>query len=273
MLSGKKRKSSKYIFILKNVNTEKVDQKYGITLISNITNSNQPNNTTNLTELKDDFANKPIQVISFLDESKKIYQCNISMIDFNTGNEVNNCNYNCFWCRHSFTSKPIGCPINYISSKSIKKYHSEVSKDNYTIKENITKSKRIFYENNNFVFTAIKDKQNFTYDINKNEYYETDGVFCSFNCCKSFIKHNKHNRLYEQSELLLVKMYTDLTGMKNVFINDAPHWRLLLEYGGNLNINQFRENFNKVSYEYHGTIRVDNIFKPLGSLFEEKINF
>jgi hypothetical protein len=68
-------------------------------------------------------------------------------------------------------------------------------------------------------------------------------------------------------------MYTDLTGMKNVFINDAPHWRLLLEYGGNLNINQFRENFNKVSYEYHGTIRTDNIFKPLGSLFEEKINF
>ena len=140
MLPGKKRKSNKYVFTLKNVDTEKVDKKYGITLISNISNiDSQPNNITKITELTENFVNKPQNLISFLDDSKKIYQCNISMIDYSTQKELekNKNKYKCFWCRHYpvTNSIPIGCPINYISSKAIKNYHSEVSKDNYTIKE------------------------------------------------------------------------------------------------------------------------------------------
>ena len=38
MIQCKKIKISKYIFTLKNVNTEKIDQKYGISIISNISN-------------------------------------------------------------------------------------------------------------------------------------------------------------------------------------------------------------------------------------------
>ncbi len=275
MITGKKRKSSKYVFTLKNVNTEKVDQKYGITLISNISNfDNQPQNTTKLTELTDTFINKPAQVISFLDESKKLYQCNISMIDFETGNDIETLRYNCYWCRNKFNSRPIGCPINYVSSKIIKKYHSEVSKDKYTITENITKNKREFFNKNKFIFKLIKDKNiNTSISMNNIEHFETDGVFCSFNCCMAFIKDNKKNKLYEKSESLLLKMYIDLTGLKNVNINPAPHWRLLQEYGGNLSITQFRENFNKTSYEYHGVIKNSSLYKPVASLFEEKINF
>ena len=67
-------------------------------------------------------------------------------------------------------------------------------------------------------------------------------------------------------------MYYDITGIKNININEAPNWRMLEEYGGNLTINQFRENFNKVSYDYHGIIK-NNMFRSLGMLFEEKINF
>ena len=48
----KPRKSNKYVFTLKNINTDKVDVKYNITLISNINNNdNQPTNTTKLTHL------------------------------------------------------------------------------------------------------------------------------------------------------------------------------------------------------------------------------
>lgn len=274
MIPGKKRKSNKYVFTLKGVDTEKVDKMYGITIISNITNiDSQPTNITKLTELSENILNKPQQLISFLDESKKIYQCSISMIDYKTGHELEKNKYKCFWCRHSFNCLPIGCPINYISSKAIKNYHSEVSKDNYTIKENITSFKRKLIQKNRFIFSTINNKQNSQLVINKEEYYQTDGIFCSFNCCKSFVKDNKHNRLYEQSEFLLIKMYNDILGSKNITINEAPHWRLLEEYGGNLTINQFRENFNKVSFEYHGIIKNENLYRSIGTLFEEKINF
>jgi hypothetical protein len=196
------------------------------------------------------------------------------MIDFNNGKEIESNKYKCYWCRHSFNSKPIGCPISYISNKITKKYHSEVSKDSYTISENASKFKVKLFNTKKFIFTALKEQnQNLQLNIEDKCYFVCDGIFCSFNCCKSFIKDNKHNRLYEQSELLLIKLYNDITGSKNIVINPAPSWRLLEEYGGNLNINQFRENFNKITYEHHGIIKTDTIFKPIGFLYEEKINF
>lgn len=261
----KPRKSNKYVFTLKSINTDKVDAKYNITLISNINhNENQPTNTTKLTELNIDHT---MDIISFLDESKRLYQCNISMIDFSTGKDIESFKYKCYWCKNNFNSMSIGCPISYVSSNAVKNYYSEVSKDNYIIKENITKMKR-----QNFDLLENNFDKNIT--ITKQEHYISDGNFCSFNCCKAFIKDNKHNSLYNKSDTLLSKLYTDITGEKNsIIINPAPHWRLLQEYGGNMTINQFRENFNKANYEYHGVYRKHDLFKPLGMLFEEKINF
>lgn len=276
MSTLKKRRSSKYIFTLKNIDTEKIDQKYGIAIRSNLTHDIDPPpvNITKLTELSDSIIDKRSQIISFLDESKKNYQCHISMIDFKTGKDVNSLKYHCYWDRHPFNSKPIGCPINYVSSKATKDYFSEISKEDRVIRENITRYKRqLFYTNKTFMFTAIKDKINCKFDIDKGEYYETDGIFCSFNCMMAFIKENKHLRLYEQSYFLALKLYYDLTGIKDVIINHAPHWRLLEEYGGDKTINQFRENFNKLTYEYQGIVKSQKMFKPIGFLFEEKINF
>jgi hypothetical protein len=271
-----KRRSKKYIFTLFNLNTEKIDQKYGITIISNIYNNNNdnpPNNTTKLIELEE-LDNSSLEIVSFLDETKRIYKCLVSMIDFSSGKETEYLKYSCYWCKHPFDFKPIGCPIRFVSNKATKNYYSEVSKDNYIIKENITNNKKkILDTKQNFVFIPINNPSQSKINIDVKEYYETDGIFCSFNCCKAFIKDNKHNNLYEHSEFLLSKMYTDIIGTKNVIINPAPSWRLLKEYGGNLNINQFRDQFNKVKYEYHGIIHKKDIFKPVGVLFEEKINF
>jgi hypothetical protein len=275
----KKRKTTKYVFILKNVNTEQVDKKYDISLISNIRDSeDQPDNTTKLTELLENNNEKSHELISFLDESKRLYQCNVSMIDFITLKNVNTTKYNCYWCRHCFNSYPIGCPINYVSNKAIKSYHSEVSKDNYIIKENTTKYKSTLINSNiPFIFTILKEKKKSSLTIDKEDYFITDGVFCSFNCCKAFIKDNKHNILYENSESLLIKLFSDIMKTNNLKLNTitispAPSWRLLKEYGGNLTINEFRENFNKVSYDCHGSIK-QVIFRPVGHLYEEKINF
>lgn len=273
------RKSRKFIFTLKNINTDAIEQKYGLNELSNITLTLdnlklQPSNTTKLTELYDLKQDTSYDVISFLDETKRLYKCNISMIDFHTKLEIDNLRYNCYWDRHKFSTKPIGCPIRYVANKAIKKYYSEVSKDNYIIKENITSNKTKKLNNNENETSSIlipSSSSNATINVEKKEYYETDGIFCSFNCCKAFIQENKHNNLYENSDLLLNKLYNDMYETKNIKIFPAPHWRLLQDYGGNLSINQFRDNFNKMKYENHGTIL--KLFKPMGMLYEEKMNF
>jgi hypothetical protein len=286
----KKRKSKKYIFTLHNINTEKIEQKYGITIVSNIANVDEapPENSTKLTELSE-LNNEHVDVISFLDETKRLYQCHISMIDFKSGEDIKNLKYCCYWCRHKFESASIGCPIKYISKKAVKNYYSEVSKDFYTIKENITRNRSQMLHTNKskFVFsphlavektdetaTAIAPPPTTcSININNKDYYSTDGIFCSFNCCKAFIKENKHNKLYENSDILLTKLYEDMYNVKNIVINPSPHWRLLIEYGGYLTIQQFRDNFNKTTYESHGVIRNTDIFKPIATLYEEKLNF
>ena len=62
-------------------------------------------------------------------------------------------------------------------------------------------------------------------------------------------------------------MNKDATIKKLYTINPAPSWKLLKEYGGHMDITTFRNSFNKIMYESHG------MFKPVGHLFEEKINF
>lgn len=253
------RKSSKYVFTLKNVNTEKVDQKYSITLTSNISSDNIPdNNITKLSELNTE--NSIPETVSFLDETKKIHHCTISMIDFRTKAETITSRHNCYWCRHPFDNIPIGCPISYVSSQSVKSYFSEISKDMYTIKEDITVSRR----------KSMNDPR---VSINVREYYETDGVFCSFNCCKSFILDNKHDNMYNNSLNLLMKMYNEMLDTTTAVIDAAPHWRTLTNYGGHLSITEFRSCFNKTDYECHGITRNIPSFRSIGVMFEEKIKF
>ena len=251
-------KKSKYSFTLQNINIDHINSKYGIKLsVKNTIKDNFSDNTTKLTTLN---KNTP-EVISFLDESKKKHNCYISIIDFESKMNINLLRYNCFWCRHPFNTLPIGCPINYIPTQVEKKYDSRISRNVYTIKQNITSKHR----------EQIKNTENI--NLVMGEYYETDGVFCSFNCCQAWIIENKHNRLYDNSTMLLIKLYNTIMNTKILVISPAPHWRNLEQYGGYLNIISFRENFNKIDYEHHGMIRPIPKFYSVGTLFEEKIKF
>lgn len=242
---------NKYCFTLNNLNIDRINHKYGIYLDTN--NESKIEKTTLLTKLN----NKNSEVFSFLDESKKKHTCNISMIDFNSKKHVNLLRYNCFWCKNPFDTYPVGCPIRYVSNQIVKKYKSYISKDTYIITEN-TNKKDVLYDNMRL--------------IDKN-YYETDGVFCSFNCCYSYIEDNTHNHMYIYSKNLLIKIYNEMMGTQIETIIPAPHWRTLIQYGGHLNIMKFRDNFNKIEYEYQGTTRQIPKFISLGLYFEKKINF
>ena len=250
----------KYIFSITNINIEQLITLYNIQNESNTSTllDEDFTNTTKLTELNN-IKGTP-DVISFLDESKRLHVCSISMIDFESRMNINLLRYHCYWCRHPFDTMPIGCPIHFVSSQAEKRYHSQITRDIYTIKESITQKKQ----------DEINDED---FNVKIADYYETDGVFCSFNCCKAYIQDNKHNNRYDNSMMLLTKMYNELMGTKYVKITAAPHWRLIEQYGGHLNIIKFRESFNKIDYKFHGNTKKTPNFLSIGYLYEENIKF
>jgi len=248
-------KSKKSIFTLTSINLNKINEKYSISI--NFEDESQAKiKTTKLTDLEKNAVNKNIETFSFLDESKKTHKCILSMIDFSSRQNVKELNYNCFWDRNPIDGEPIGCPINYIPKQIQKTFFSQTSKDTYLIRENVMPESKIEDEN---IITINED------------YYETDGAFCGFECCLAFIRDNKHNRMYDRSEILLTKIYNKLNNTKSMSITPAPSWRILKEYGGHINtITKFRSNFGKVDYDYNGYTQK---CLPIAHLYEEKVKF
>ena len=255
----------KPVFLLKNIDTSVLDIKYDIFSLvkDDLKQSHQKTKISDITD-KDD-AN----FFSFLDESKKDHQCVFTMKSYlNQELLPESTNLHCFWCRHSFSYRPIGCPIEYVSPRVSKSYHSEITKDKYILRENITPQQLKDIEK-----TATTDiNQNVQYSLIENDFYLMDGIFCSFNCCLAYVKLNQHNPLYINCESLLNKIYYDVFGQKSLPLIEAPSWRLLKNYGGHISIEDYRKNFYKVEY-----FNVDNVIYPfpkskcIGFLFEKQI--
>ena len=266
------RKPKKFTFQLKHVDTNKVDVKYELALISNIGDYIAGSKcVTRITDLSTQKENQESCTYSFLDESKQQHNCIISMYDFLQESCLPvKTDISCFWCKHAFTTTPIGCPIRYIPAKVTKAYYSEITKDTYQITDNLTPLRKKG-------IPALMEKHDSKFEIhdNNDEYFLTDGVFCSFNCCISFINEMKsYNSLYEQSKGLLLSLYSSLFETDEPIIHPAPHWRLLKSYGGYLTIEEFRNSFDKVEYQ---DIK-DYVHKmpccfPIGFLYEKKVKF
>jgi hypothetical protein len=257
-------KNSRYTFSLVGVNIEKIDHKYGIipTKSQTVEINTHPENTTKIDDLET--VKKQPEIVSFLDESKRVRKCNVSMIDFKSNKSISGKNkYKCFWDKNIIPEnvEPIGCPIKYIPSRVTKNYHSEITKENYTISEPVTHLRS----------KEVQEKKDKRLTLDSKGFYETDGVFCSFNCCMSYIEspENINNPLYQHSEYLLLKIYNELNEDEIEEIIPAPHWRNLIDFGGHLTIEQFRDSFNKVQYIDHGLIS----YVSIGRLFEDKLKF
>ena len=248
--------TKKRSFILKNLDIQAINNKYGFVLISNIDQEFKDEKGTKTTKISDIIQSEPEYAVSFLDENKKEYKCNATMVDWiNNGKLPDNTHINCFWCKHSFSTKPIGCPIKFVNSCIEKSYVSQITKDEYYMKENVTKNKlkKILDKSTQGLINIIPYEKN---------YYLTDGVFCSFNCVLAFINDNKHDIFYVESTSLLRSIYEKFIGNeleispRSSFLGDnlhkitpAPHWRLLRDYGGHMTIEDFRQNFNIKNYE------------------------
>ena len=116
-----KTNKNKYVFVLKKVDTDKLDQMYHLCSLKQDKN-NIPNNVTKLSDL----SNRKHEVISFLDDSKKTHTANLFMVDLNNINHSKQ--YHCFWDHHPIGNNfHIGCPIEYTFSQGVRRYISEIS--------------------------------------------------------------------------------------------------------------------------------------------------
>lgn len=203
-------------------------------------NTEQGNNTTNI-ELES------VDTLAFLDDTRKSHKCILSKIDFA------NCEtYRCYWDRNPLPDKsPVGCPVKYIPNVIHRNYFSEINKEMFVVKESLIKGEKIS--------SAIDDLS-----IETNDYYETDGVFCNLSCALAFARENKKNPLYAESEILIHR----IAGSK---VDPAPHWRMLKEYGGTLDIKDFRESAKYTEYVSFGVYKP--FFKSIAHAFESKMRF
>lgn len=210
--------------------------------------------------------------ITFLDDNKLNKRCILSMVDLKTQQPITK-RY-CFWDRNHIPDDvlPIGCPVKYIHSQLVKQYISEISKDSYLIKENVSKNDIPNIKKGlNNINSPIKITKS-DLSLLKRGTFLVDGCFCSFNCAVAYIEENKNNIIYKDSYYLLVKMYEEFYETEIDIIKQAPHWRLLEEYGGNLNIKNFRHTFSKITFTDMGLWqKIDTM--PLGFIYEEKIKF
>lgn len=251
--------SKKRNFTLKNIDINNVNSKYGLAMISNIEKENKEEklNTTNITDV---ISIESEHRISFLDENKRDQKCIVTMVEWlNMKSLPEKTNLHCYWCKNNFASRPIGCPIKFVNSSIEKSYTSQITKDKYYMKENVTKTK----------LKSILSKPFQGIDIVpiENDHYLTDGVFCSFNCVVAFIKDNNNDIFYRESYSLIHSMYEEFSGKKISKIFPAPHWRLLKDYGGHLSIDEFRQTFNTIEHEFMFNIRD---MKTLSKVYKEK---
>jgi hypothetical protein len=249
---------------LKNINCEILDEKYNFIEYKEKNKEYVRNSTSYYQKTKINDYKEESPYFNFIDEAKKDHICFLTMKD-NISKQTlpKKTRVYCFHCRHYFDTIPIGLPIEYKNSKLYKNYFSEITKHNYVLQESINEET---HENTPSAYQTEKQNAN---------YYIVDGNFCSFNCCKAYLLEHKDSVLYEQSESLLNKMYIDLFQIRTdteFSIKPAPNWRILENFGGNVSIDEFRRNFNKVEYVSNGDydIKLPSC-KSIGYIFEKKI--
>jgi len=212
---------------LSGVEPDKIDKQYGFRPLtySNMNSENIPIESTKIVDLDTVFGHN----VNRTDELKNNHSNKISLIDV-TGLR----NVNCFWDKHPFSGNPVFCPIDKESSPKIKEYLSHINGKKYKIQDSI----------NNY------EEQKTSYMI--------DSVFCSIECALAYLEDNSHDINYKNSYIYMKEIY-NFSDKKT-----APHWRLLIPYGGPMNINEFRKSFLNITYIPDGIL-----FQPVCFLFVE----
>ena len=174
---------------------------------------------TNITSLLNEESNR---YVTFLDPHQSTVKMWITMIDFvQEGPLPLHTNMPCWWCRDTFVTCPIGAPIYYHSNK--------------------TTGSRL-----DIIINNLK-KCNLPSDTV--DFFETEGIFCSFPCVKAYISEElkKGNIFYKDSPTLFTLLYLKLY-KKVIVIDKAASWKIIDKWGGHLPIDHYRGTYCKLHY-------------------------
>lgn len=249
--------------VLKGIVASEIALKFGINSDAHDHDHIQPVQRTQISDLTTSFPEgkgNDFKNYVFLDEARNHHTFVVTMKNLTEECLPTRTDLCCFWCRHTFPYVPIGCPVQYISQRLEKKIPSDY-KDDVIVRENISKS----------MFKSLNTDFHNSF-INKDCYYRVDGIFCSFPCCLAFARDNKHDILYCYSENLLKAIHRQCFPDSENLPSPAPSWRLLAEYGGELDITQFRNAFSNTDYinTYQHINRLP-MQKMTGFVFESQI--
>jgi len=151
----------------------------------------------------------------------------------------------CWWHRDSFKTHPLGCPIAY--------------------HPNVTEGEK------KDAFVAKMKEYNI--ESHTNDFFETEGIFCSFPCVKAYImdmcKKNSGGRYQESCTLLMLLQYK-IFGV-TYEIPTAGTWKVLEDWCGHLTNEEYMQTLGKLAYEETSNIRRPYMYCSSAYIKEIKI--
>lgn len=165
-----------------------------------------------------------------------------------------------------------------ILTNKLKTLENKTSKEIFFKDYSVEKIKSKIIINDNNKFTLVKNTNikcwwcchsfnNTPFPLPNKYYmnkYHVFGVFCSPACCFSYNIDLNDHKIWERNSLIL-KLYYDLTGDKLNIIYPAPPRQILKMFGGNIDIEEFR---NKSYHKYSSRYIIPPMV-PLTTLIEE----
>lgn len=96
------------------------------------------------------------------------------------------------------------------------------------------------------------------------KYFKVEGIFCSPPCCKSYIKSTEF-KYYKKNDSLMLLNFMMKICYNIKTIKEAPDWRILKEFGGFMDIKEFRGNIDEINI-------IQKPFIPYNTSVEIKTN-
>jgi hypothetical protein len=254
-------------FVLKGINPTSLDRNYGLNEIQktiekndkpkanlslpenisfgkrkNLPEKNMQNITTQLETLG--ISTVPKEIIKTTLPSNTSLKFNI-VTTFDKNKDVRK--IKCFHCKHYVpeTDLPLSLPIKYYP-KTRYTVQRHCALINTKIEKNSENENMILFKETytDKQYEKLQNKENIS-----EEYFNCEGVFCSFNCMSSYCREQNINNIkYRESFMLILMMYKKFFGKIPYKLQDAPSWKLLEEFGGHLTIEEFRKSFQTVKY-------------------------
>lgn len=148
---------------------------------------------------------------------------------------------------------------NNVSNKKLKNEITKLKKENQHLKNQIDKLKptrkkiiklyktnyspdtKCWWCKHNFDPPAVGLPEEYEEKLNEGT-FKIDGNFCSFDCAMAYNMNDLNDNNCWKRNALLHYLYYKTYGTK-VKIIQAPHWKTLNVFGGNLTIDEFRDEF------------------------------